>query len=105
MLACAVSSYFFEEEAREYMNSVNKEDSRVDEWGQDNQVHYYDHNTPVEEYNIPEQNHFDEVELERALENSYAEDVSVSMQNLSMVSDAVEEPTEELSKKTYASIV
>lgn len=87
----AVHNYVLEEEPREYVNSVNIEDNLDDE------------------YNLQEQQHYDEVEAEAVLENAYAEDNSTSLHTLDAVPVApdvvLDEPVEEPQRKTYASIV
>ncbi|KAK3405179.1 nuclear transport factor 2 [Eucalyptus grandis] len=85
-----VHNYVLEEEPREYVNSVNIEDNLDDE------------------YNLQEQQHYDEAEAEAALENAYAEDNSISIHTLDAVPvtpDVLDEPAEEPQRKTYASIL
>ncbi|KAL3715465.1 hypothetical protein ACJRO7_007234 [Eucalyptus globulus] len=85
-----VHNYVLEEEPREYVNSVNIEDNLDDE------------------YNLQEQQHYDEAEAEAVLENAYAEDNSISIHTLDAVPvtpDVLDEPAEEPQRKTYASIL
>ncbi|KAF8007217.1 hypothetical protein BT93_K1270 [Corymbia citriodora subsp. variegata] len=86
-----VHNYALEEEPREYVNSVNIEDNLDDE------------------YNLQEQQHYDDAEAEAILENAYAEDNSTSLHTLDAVpvapDVALDEPVEEPQRKTYASIL
>ncbi|OWM77039.1 hypothetical protein CDL15_Pgr002679 [Punica granatum] len=104
-----VSNYVLEEEASDYVNSVNIEDNSIDEYGQENLRDEYNQENPVDEYNIPEQHQYEEVEPEPVLENAYKECRSVPVQTLNTVpvtQDATaDEPVEEPTKKTYASIL
>ncbi|KAK4742816.1 hypothetical protein SAY87_000817 [Trapa incisa] len=104
-----VSNFELEEEAKEYINSVNIEDNSVDEYGDENPHEEYTHDNTVDEYTIPEQNQNDEFQPEHLLENVYLEDRSAHVHALSTMpvtqDVAAEEPAEETRKKTYASIL
>lgn len=91
MLHLVVSDYFLEEEAREYVNSVNIEDDLVDK------------------YSLPEQPQQEDVEAE-VVEESPAEETLVAHHNVvNTVQEppamALEESVEEPPRRTYASIV
>lgn len=108
-LTLTVSNYELEEEAGEYVNSINIEDNSVDEYGQENPHEEYNHDIPVDDYSIPEQQQYEEVQPEHLLENAYSEGRSVPVHTLNTVpvtpDVTAEEPAEEPMKKTYASIV
>ncbi|XP_020425875.1 putative G3BP-like protein isoform X1 [Prunus persica] len=87
-----VSDYVFEEEAREYMNSVDIEDD------------------PVDKYSLPEQQVQQDYETEVVVEETPAEETYASFQSVvNTVQEtpavSVEEPVGEPEKKTYASIL
>lgn len=88
----AVSDYVLEEEAREYVNSVDIEDD------------------PVDKYSLPEQQFEQEFETEVVVEETPQEETYASFQSaVNTVQDtpatSVEEPVGEPQKKTWASIV
>lgn len=109
-LGFVVSNYEFEE-AGDYVNSINIEDNSVDEYGQlqENPHDEYNQDNPVDDYSIPEQHQYEEVQPEHILENAYAEGRADPVHPLNTVpvapDVAAEEPVEEPTKKTYASIV
>ncbi|EEF35823.1 nuclear transport factor 2 [Ricinus communis] len=89
-----VSDYVLEEEAREYVNSVHIEDD------------------PVDKYSLPEQQQQQDFETEIVVEEAPVEETPASFQGaVTIVQDptptaaALEEPTEEAPKKTWASIL
>ncbi|CAN0897679.1 Nuclear transport factor 2 [Linum grandiflorum] len=86
-----VSDYGFEEEARDYVNSVHIDD------------------TPVDKYSLPEHQHQQEFESDIAVQETFTEEVPSFEGAVDVVHEpltsAVEEPIEEPSKKTWASIV
>ncbi|XP_028958399.1 nuclear transport factor 2 isoform X1 [Malus domestica] len=87
-----VSDYVYEEEPREYVNSVDVEDD------------------PVDKYSLPEQQVQQDFETEVVVEETPAEETYSSFQSaVNNVQDepaaAVEEPVGEPQKKTYASIL
>jgi hypothetical protein len=91
-MVLAVSDYVLEDEAREYVNSIHIEDD------------------PVDKYSLPEQQLQEDYESEVVVEETPAEETSVSLQSMvNTVHEApaatVEEPMGEAPKKTYASIV
>ncbi|CAN0897681.1 Nuclear transport factor 2 [Linum grandiflorum] len=81
----------FEEEARDYVNSVHIDD------------------TPVDKYSLPEHQHQQEFESDIAVQETFTEEVPSFEGAVDVVHEpltsAVEEPIEEPSKKTWASIV
>ncbi|CAN1766923.1 Nuclear transport factor 2 [Linum perenne] len=89
----AVSDYGFEEEARDYVNSVHIDD------------------TPVDKYSLPEHQlqHQQEFEGEVVVEETIPEETPSFQGAVDVVHEpptsAVDEPAEEPSKKTWASIV
>lgn len=91
-MVLAVSDYVLEDEAREYVNSIHIEDD------------------PVDKYSLPEQQLQEEYESEVVVEETPAEETSISLQSVvntlhEAPAAAVEEPVGEAPKKTYASIV
>ncbi|XP_062148385.1 nuclear transport factor 2 isoform X2 [Alnus glutinosa] len=87
-----VSDYVLEDEAREYVNSIHIEDD------------------PVDKYSLPEQQLQEDYESEVVVEETPAEETSVSLQSMvntvhEAPAAAVEEPLGEAPKKTYASIL
>ncbi|CAN0897677.1 Nuclear transport factor 2 [Linum grandiflorum] len=91
ILLLPVSDYGFEEEARDYVNSVHIDD------------------TPVDKYSLPEHQHQQEFESDIAVQETFTEEVPSFEGAVDVVHEpltsAVEEPIEEPSKKTWASIV
>ncbi|CAN1766911.1 Nuclear transport factor 2 [Linum perenne] len=93
ILVLAVSDYGFEEEARDYVNSVHIDD------------------TPVDKYSLPEHQlqHQQEFEGEVVVEETIPEETPSFQGAVDVVHEpptsAVDEPAEEPSKKTWASIV
>ncbi|XP_059431886.1 nuclear transport factor 2 isoform X2 [Corylus avellana] len=87
-----VSDYVLEDEAREYVNSIHIEDD------------------PVDKYSLPEQQLQEDYESEVVVEETPAEETSISLQSVvntlhEAPAAAVEEPVGEAPKKTYASIL
>ncbi|CAN1766921.1 Nuclear transport factor 2 [Linum perenne] len=93
ILVLAVSDYGFEEEARDYVNSVHIDD------------------TPVDKYSLPEHQlqHQQEFEGEVVVEETIPEETPSFQGAVDVVHEpptsAVDEPAEEPSKKTWASIL
>ncbi|KAI4378581.1 hypothetical protein MLD38_016041 [Melastoma candidum] len=86
-----VPHYHLEEDTREYVNPVVVEDNEDDE------------------YSLPEQQQYEEVEQETVLENFYPEKSATSLHPLDTVQVASDNSADDLSeephKKTYASIL